>query len=171
VITCGAVVNCISLALYGRFNILAATTCLMILAAAFVASQPLFDTDRRLFGAVIGIRGHSFGFQQCARIEMYDALGPEPESVPAHRCMPRIAAAKIFRGCFFDTISDFSLSRRADNDISTRDTQRHCLPPLGLVTLPLGRHKRFQRRSVPRVNALKGMFSGADGLFFAAALD
>jgi hypothetical protein len=45
------------------FTILAATTRLMILAAAFVAPQPLFDTDRRLFGTIVGIWCHSFSFQ------------------------------------------------------------------------------------------------------------
>ena len=44
-------------------TILATTTRLMILAAAFVASQPLFDADRRLFGTVIGIRRDPFSFQ------------------------------------------------------------------------------------------------------------
>jgi hypothetical protein len=39
---------------------------LMVFAAAFIAPQPLFDTDGGLFSAVIGIRGHPFGFQQCA---------------------------------------------------------------------------------------------------------
>ena len=43
--------------------ILAATTCLVILAAAFVASQPLFDADRRLFSAIVSVRRHSFGLQ------------------------------------------------------------------------------------------------------------
>ena len=52
---------------FGTFlAILATTTRLVILAAAFVAAQPFFDTNRRLFRAVIGIRCHPFRFQQCA---------------------------------------------------------------------------------------------------------
>jgi hypothetical protein len=44
----------------------ATATCLMVFAAALIAPQALFDTDGGLFSAIIGIRGHPFGFQQCA---------------------------------------------------------------------------------------------------------
>src|SRR5262245_37868851 len=77
-------------------TILPATARLMIFAPSFVAPQSFFDADRGLFGAVIGIWRHSFGFQECTRIEMQDALGTEPEPVFPHRRMSRIAAAEIF---------------------------------------------------------------------------
>jgi hypothetical protein len=36
----------------------------MVLTAPFVASQPLFYADRGLFRTVVGIGGHSLGFEQ-----------------------------------------------------------------------------------------------------------
>ena len=42
----------------------AATAGLMVLTAPFVASQPLFYADRGLFRTVVGIGGHSLGFEQ-----------------------------------------------------------------------------------------------------------
>ena len=59
----------------------AATTGLMVLAAPFVAPQPLFDADRSLFRAVISIRGHSFGFEQRTRIKMQHAFSAETKAV------------------------------------------------------------------------------------------
>jgi hypothetical protein len=43
-----------------------AATGLMVLAAAFVASQPLFDANGGLLGTIIGIWSHPFSFEQCA---------------------------------------------------------------------------------------------------------
>jgi len=40
-----------------------AATGLMVLAAAFVPSQPLFDTHGRLLCTVIGVRSHPFSFE------------------------------------------------------------------------------------------------------------
>jgi hypothetical protein len=88
---------------------LAAPAGLMVLAAALVSAQPLFDPDRGLVGAVICIRGHSFGFEQCAGIEMQNAFSAKSEAVFTNRCMARITASKIFRGSFFDPIGDFPL--------------------------------------------------------------
>ena len=42
----------------------AAAAGLMVLTAPFVASQPLFYADRGLFRTVVGIGGHSLGFEQ-----------------------------------------------------------------------------------------------------------
>ena len=53
----------------------------MVLAAPFVASQSLFDPDRSLFRTVVGIRGHSLGFEQRARIKMQHEFGAETEAV------------------------------------------------------------------------------------------
>ena len=69
---------------------------LMILAPAFITPQPLFDADRGLIGAFIGVGGHSFGFQQRSGVQMQNALGAEPETVALNHGMTRIAAAKIF---------------------------------------------------------------------------
>jgi hypothetical protein len=60
---------------------------LMVLATAFIAAQALFDTNRSLFCAVIGVRGHTFGFKQCAGVKMQDAFGSEAEAISANRRM------------------------------------------------------------------------------------
>jgi hypothetical protein len=53
----------------------------MVFAAAFVAPQAFFDADRGLFCAVIGIRGRSFGFEQCPGVKVQQAFGAEAEAV------------------------------------------------------------------------------------------
>src|SRR5262249_53932943 len=102
------------------FLVFSATTArLMVFAAALVASQPLFDADRGLFGAVIGIGGHAFGFEQCTRIEMQNAFGPEAKSIFSNGRMAGIASPEIFRSGFLDPIGDLSLQRGTDADVSS----------------------------------------------------
>ena len=72
----------------------------MILAAAFVAAQPLFDVERGLIGAVIGVGRHSLGFEHRAGIEMQHAFGAKAETVLADGGMAGIAAVEIFRRRF-----------------------------------------------------------------------
>ncbi len=74
----------------------------MILAAALVAAQPLFDVDRGLIRAFISVGRHSFGFQQRAGIEMNHAFGVKSEAIFADCGMSGIAAAEIFRRRFVD---------------------------------------------------------------------
>src|SRR5215510_9311915 len=65
----------------------AAAAGLMVLAAPFVAPKPLFDADRSLFRAVIGVGGHSLGFEQRARIKMQHAFSAETKPVLADGCV------------------------------------------------------------------------------------
>src|SRR5579872_6705958 len=110
------------LAIFRAFSsCLAPAAGLVVLPAAFVSAEPFFDADRSLFRAVVGIRGHTFRFEQRAGIEMQYALGAESEAVFANRRMSRIAASEIFRGGLFDPIGDFLLEGRADTDVSSRN--------------------------------------------------
>src|ERR1700754_1333253 len=149
----------------------------LILTAAFVAAQALFDAQSGLFGAVIGIGGHAFRFQQGAGIQVEDALRTETEAVAADGRMARVATAEILRRRLLDAIADALLKRHADVDVSPRYAQRHAMPPLsarGACAAPdprgctirrkpvptcrgaFGDHarpvQRFQRRNVPHVN-------------------
>jgi hypothetical protein len=112
----------LQLAIFRAFSpYLAARTGLVVLPAAFVPTQPFFDADGRLFRTVICVCGHSFRFEQRARIEMQYSLGAESKTVFANRRMSRIATPKIFRGGLFDPIGYFPLESCADTDISSRN--------------------------------------------------
>src|SRR5215470_18509150 len=86
-----------------------APTGLMVFTAPFVAPQPLFDADRSLFRAVIGIRGHSFRFEQRARIKMQHAFSAKAEAILSDGRVARISATEVFGGRLLDTIRYFSL--------------------------------------------------------------
>jgi hypothetical protein len=98
----------------------AATTGLMVLTAPLVAPQPLFDADRSLFRTVIGIWGHSFGFEQRARIKMQHAFSAETEAILSDGRVARISATEVFGGRLLDTIRYFSLQGRANTDVPSR---------------------------------------------------
>src|SRR6185437_4664478 len=101
------------------------TPSLMVLTPAFITPQPLFDADRGLIGAFIGVGGHSFGFQQRSGVQMQNAFGAEPKTVTPNYGMARIAAAKIFRGRFPYPLGDALPQGRADPDVLAGNTQRH----------------------------------------------
>jgi hypothetical protein len=92
----------------------------MVLTASFVAPQPFFDADRSLFRTVISIRGHSFGFEQCARIKVQHAFGAETEAILSDGRVARISATEVFGGRLLDTIRYFSLQGRANTDVPSR---------------------------------------------------
>jgi hypothetical protein len=91
----------------------------MVFSAALIAPQTLFDADGGLFGTVIGIGGHPFGFKQCTRIEVQHAFSPEAKPIFSNRGVARITAPEILRGSFLDSIGDFSLQRGTDADVSS----------------------------------------------------
>ena len=97
----------------------------MVLAAALVAAQPLFDANRGLLGAVISVGRHSLGFEQSAGIQMQHAFCAKAKTVLANGGMPGIAAAEIFLRRLLDTIGDPLLQSHADTDVSSRYAQRH----------------------------------------------
>src|SRR5665213_1278697 len=86
--------------------ILAAATALMILAAALVAAQLLFNADRGLLGAFISIGRHALRFEHGAGIQVQHAFGAKAETVAADSSVARIAAVKIFRRRFGDAVGD-----------------------------------------------------------------
>src|SRR5262249_33717102 len=92
---------------------------LMVFAAALITSQAFFNTDGSLFSAVIGIGSHPFSFEQCTRIELQNAFGPETKTIFSYGGMAGIAAAEVFRCGFLNPIGDLALQRRPDADVSS----------------------------------------------------
>src|SRR5215510_4638941 len=91
------------LPVFWHFRPLSATAPgLMVLTPAFVTPQTLFNPNRGLFRAVIGIRGHPFSLKQRTRVQVQHAFGPETEAVLPDGRVAGIAAAEIFRSGFLD---------------------------------------------------------------------
>jgi hypothetical protein len=103
----------------------AAAMGLMVLAAALITPQPLFDVDCGLIGAFIGVGRHSLGFEQRSGIQVQHAFCVKSEAILADGGMPRIAAPEIFRHRFFDTVDNSLPQGRADVDVFARNAQRH----------------------------------------------
>src|SRR5208337_1787222 len=85
--------------------------------AALVAAQPLFNVDRRLIGAFIGVGRHSLGFEQGAGIQVQHTFGVKSEPILADGGMPGIAATEIFRQRLLDAIDDSLPQSHADIDV------------------------------------------------------
>jgi hypothetical protein len=97
----------------------------MVLAAALIAPQPLFDVDHGLIGAFIGVGRHSLGFEQRAGIQVQNAFCVKSKAILADGRMPGIAAPEIFRHRLLDTVNDSLPQGRADVDVLARNAQRH----------------------------------------------
>src|SRR6516164_1663955 len=88
-----------------------ATLVPMLLEASVVAAEPLFDAQRRLIGAGIGVWRHAFGMQRDFGVEMDRTLGAEAEPVFGQRDVARIAAVEIFtHGLRYSRIDAFPQS-------------------------------------------------------------
>src|SRR5262249_3449280 len=101
----------------------------MLLEAALVAAQPLFDARGRLVGAGIGGSGHRLGFQHDAGIEMDHAFGAKAEALLADGDVTGKAAVEIFRRGLGYACVDTRTQRLADLDILAGDAKRHDRPP------------------------------------------
>src|SRR5271165_2944052 len=97
----------------------------MILAAALVTAQPLFDAQRRLIGAGIGVGGERIDLEHSAGIEMDNAFGTKAEAILADGDVARIPAVEILGRRFRNSRADALAQCLTEVDVLARHAKRH----------------------------------------------